>query len=218
MFSSGAAFKDFAIQVIIATICTGVVGLVLKKVIEKVFMRGMEHAEIELLFSNTPLIAGALAAVGILITYAGIRADKSRGSGSSRHAGKLLDRDCAVGSGLAPFRGFSRSGSTISTGLLLGLPKEKLEEFSFALAVVLTPPIIAKEGLRLLKANKEGAHLDLGSLLAPSLVGMVVAFVAGLLALKWLSGWLEGGRWKFFGFYCLVASVVVFALHSSLGI
>jgi undecaprenyl-diphosphatase len=216
VFSSAPAFKDFAIQVIIATICTGVVGLVLKKVIEKVFMRGVEHAEIELLFSNTPLIAGALAAVGLLITYAGIRADKSRGSGSIG-----TRESCWIGivQGIClPFRGFSRSGSTISTGLLLGLPKEKLEEFSFALAVVLTPPIIAKEGLRLLKANKEGAHLDLGSLLAPSLVGMVVAFVAGLLALKWLSGWLEGGRWKFFGFYCLVAAVVVFALHVSLGI
>ena len=53
-----------------------------------------------------------------------------------------------------PFRGFSRSGSTISTGLILGLPKQKLEEFSFALAVVLTPPIITKEIFRLLKAHE----------------------------------------------------------------
>ena len=44
-----------------------------------------------------------------------------------------------------PFRGFSRSGATISTGLLRGLQYEALEEFSFALAVVLTPAAINED-------------------------------------------------------------------------
>jgi undecaprenyl-diphosphatase len=35
---------------------------------------------------------------------------------------------------------------------------------------------------------------------------MVLSFGAGLLALKWLSNWLENGRWSFFGIYCLVAA------------
>ena len=42
---------------------------------------------------------------------------------------------------------------------------------------------------------------------------MVCAFLAGLLALKWLSRWLEGGRWYLFGIYCLVAASAVFVLH-----
>jgi len=41
----------------------------------------------------------------------------------------------------------------------------------------------------------------------------MVAFLAGLLALKWLSGWLEGGRWYLFGIYCLIAAVAVTMLH-----
>jgi undecaprenyl-diphosphatase len=41
----------------------------------------------------------------------------------------------------------------------------------------------------------------------------VCAFLAGLLALKWLSRWLETGRWYIFGIYCLVAACVVMALH-----
>ena len=45
---------------------------------------------------------------------------------------------------------------------------------------------------------------------------MVFSFVAGLLALKWLSRWLEGGRWKFFGYYCLVAAAGVLVLHFTL--
>ena len=53
-------------------------------------------------------------------------------------------------------------------------------------------------------------------LFAPGLVGMVFSFIAGLLALKWLSRWLEGGRWKFFGYYCLVAAAGVLLLHFKL--
>jgi undecaprenyl-diphosphatase len=47
-----------------------------------------------------------------------------------------------------------------------------------------------------------------------ALLGAVFAFFAGLVALKWLSSWLESGRWYLFGIYCLVASCVVFYLHT----
>ncbi len=56
-------------------------------------------------------------------------------------------------------------------------------------------------------------HIDLQSSVATSLIGMVLAFFAGLIALKWLSAWLEEGRWYLFGIYCLAASCVVFYLH-----
>jgi undecaprenyl-diphosphatase len=46
-------------------------------------------------------------------------------------------------------------------------------------------------------------------------IGAVVAFVAGLLALIWLSRWLEAGRWYLFGIYCLIAGVVVGYLHTA---
>ena len=210
-FGSKAQFQWFAIQVILATICTGIVGYGLKIVIEKVFMRGAEHAEIENLFSNLPLIAGALTAVGLLIIYAGWREDKA-----PRQSEIQPQHSFWIGlvQGLClPFRGFSRSGATISTGLILGLPKQKLEEFSFALAVVLTPPVIAQEAHRLVKAHALSGENSVAHLFVPGLVGMVLSFIAGLLALKLLSRWLEGGRWKFFGFYCLLAAAGVLAVH-----
>jgi undecaprenyl-diphosphatase len=199
----------FLVQIVIATLCTGVVGYGLKIVIEKTFMQGAAHAEIEQLFGNLPLIAGALAAVGILIIYAGMREEKI-----ARQSEIQTSHSCWIGivQGIClPFRGFSRSGSTISTGLLLGLPKKKLEEFSFALAVVLTPPVIAQEALRLHKEHPEGEAIH--QLLIPGLVAMILSFAAGLLALKWLAKWLEAGRWKFFGFYCLVAAAGVLCVH-----
>jgi undecaprenyl-diphosphatase len=201
----------FAMQVMVATFCTLAVGLGLKLLIEKVLLHGHAHAEMESLFSNLPLIAGALATVGILIIYAGLREAKQ-----PRHSEIQLEHSAWIGlvQGLCiPFRGFSRSGATISTGLILGLPKQKLEEFSFALAVVLTPLAIAQEGLRLLKAHALSGQGSVVHLFAPGLVGMVLSFISGLLALKWLSHWLEGGRWKLFGFYCLAAAAGVLAVH-----
>ena len=120
--------------------------------------------------------------------------------------------------GLAlPFRGFSRSGTTISTGMLTGATKERAERFSFALAVVITPAVVAREGLRLLKeAHAQaalGTPVDLKSGLMFSLLGAFFAFLAGLVALRWLSSWLESGKWYLFGIYCLLASAVVFYLH-----
>src|SRR5271154_5006407 len=111
-FASFGQTQWFAIQVIGATICTGIVGYGLKILIEKVFMRGAEHAEVENLFSNLPLIAGALTAVGLLIIYAGLH-ERAK----PRHSEIQPQHSIWIGivQGLClPFRGFSRSGSTIS--------------------------------------------------------------------------------------------------------
>jgi undecaprenyl-diphosphatase len=107
-----------------------------------------------------------------------------------------------------PFRGFSRSGATISTALFCGVSRALAEDFSFALVVILTPAVIVRSLRKLLKANwLDGTHLL--DLLLPGLVGMVFSFLAGLLALRVLSAALEKGRWKYFGYYCVVASLGV---------
>jgi undecaprenyl-diphosphatase len=92
--------------------------------------------------------------------------------------------------------------------------KVRAEAFSFALAVVLTPAVVAREGLRLYHAEHAGGvGASLGTEVLPSLLGAVCAFLAGLVALKWLSQWLEGGRWYWFGIYCLLAALGVAALQ-----
>ena len=213
-FASPGQLQWFAIQVIIATFATGVVGYGLKVLIEKIFMRGVPHAEIEDLFSNLPLMAGALASVGGLIIYAGLRAEKSPRHSEIQPAHAIW---IGIVQGIClPFRGFSRSGSTISAGLLLGLPKQKLEEYSFALAVVLTPPVVAKEAWRLVKNHELNGQGSLLHLFLPGIVGMVFSFIAGLLALRWLSRWLESGRWQWFGYYCLVAAAGVLTIRLTL--
>ena len=215
-FSSREVLFDSVKFIVAATLVTGIVGLSLKFLIEKFFMKDVPHAEIEQLFGNMNLISAALATVGLLILYAGI---KNRSSSEYGRALRLKE-SCYVGAvqGIClPFRGFSRSGATISTGLLLGISRRKIEEFSFALAVVLTPPVIVREVMRLLheQHTSSSSMAGLAQIFMPSLLGMVFSFVAGLVALKWLSSWLESGRWALFGVYCLGASVIVFVLHQN---
>jgi len=215
-FSSRKVFWSSVKFIVAATLLTGIVGLSLKFLIEKFYMKDVPHAEIEQLFGNMNLISAALAAAGLLILFAGV---KNRSSSKNEHTLGLKE-SCYVGAvqGIClPFRGFSRSGATISTGLLLGIPRRKIEEFSFALAVVLTPPIIVREAMRLLQEQhaSSSSMAGMAQIFMPSLLGMAFSFVAGLLALKWLSNWLESGRWFLFGLYCLGASVIVFMLHQS---
>jgi undecaprenyl-diphosphatase len=111
-----------------------------------------------------------------------------------------------------PFRGFSRSGATISTALVRGISRPLAEDFSFALAVVLTPPVLVRSLYRLLKNKEWSSSADLAELVKPGLIGMVFSFAAGLAALHFLSAMLEQGRWRYFGYYCLAAAAAVVAV------
>jgi undecaprenyl-diphosphatase len=210
-FTDAKRLGDAATNIFVATLVTCILGLALKFIIEKVFMHGQAKAEVEELFSYLPLIGGALLAAGLLIIFSGSTEERWPAAGRVDLVKAAVIG--AVQGFCLPFRGFSRSGGTISAGLLLGIERRQIEEFSFALAVVLTPIVVVMELWRLIKAHPEMTHGPaLMKLLEPGLIGMVCSFVAGYLALKLLSRLLEAGRWKYFGYYCLVASVVVFAL------
>jgi undecaprenyl-diphosphatase len=209
-FSDSEALKRFVWLAFIATVLTGIVGEALIKIIEHTLFKGYPHAQIEDLFSHLGIVAPALLAAGILILVAGLVEGRRPDSEESPEIGFSQSAVIGAVQGLClPFRGFSRSGATISVGILQGIKKVRVESFSFALAVILTPLAIGREALRLHHADTSGfAHAAL-----PSLLGALFSFLAGLLALKWLSSWLERGRWYYFGIYCLAASIVVFILH-----
>jgi undecaprenyl-diphosphatase len=216
-FSSGQQMRRAVKPLFLATVMTAVVGMALKVVIERFIFHNAPKAEVELLFGNLPLISAALAAVGVFIVYAGLRRSEpvsNRGPG--------IETKQAIWIGLVqglslPFRGFSRSGATISCGLAAGASKTSAEEFSFALAVILTPPVVIREGMRLLASRQALAASGNGhtlTLFLPGLLGLVCSLLAGLLALRWLTRWLDRGRWHYFGYYCLFAAAAVLLLHA----
>jgi undecaprenyl-diphosphatase len=215
-FRSAADLKNFVVALLIAVVMTGIIGGGITEVIEKIVLRGQPHAWVEQLFDRLDLIAIALAAVGILILIAGLREKRGAPAGSSSDAPISSSQSFWIGAvqGLClPFRGFSRSGATISTGLLVAVPKLRAEDFSFALAVVLTPVAIAREFWRLYESQHHHLGPAVTTSVTSSLIGAVFAFIAGLVALKWLSRWLEEGRWYWFGVYCLVAAAAVGFLY-----
>lgn len=203
-FASSRAMRLNGLHVALATATTAVVGLVLLHGIKHFVANDAPGFEIEQLFGNATLMAVSLALVGLLIIASSSHSRTASGNINVRRALWIG----AVQGLCLPFRGFSRSGSTISTGLLLDVRRRSVEEFSFALAVVLTPAVIVREGHRFYQAHA-GTTQEFGHLLVPSLLGLVLSFLAGLVALRWLSRWLEQGRWYFFGIYCLVAAAVV---------
>ena len=241
-FVSADAFKRFLVRAIWATALTAIIGYPIISAIEHVERHHLAAAaasattvpcsygkgDVEALFSRLDLVAPALLAAGLLILWAGMKergkspiANLSYERAASRSGENVTFKQAgwmgAIQGFCLPFRGFSRSGATISTGLLTGAERSRAERFSFALAVILTPPAIAREGWRVWRAAHDatpGCHpADLHASLSAGVLGMLLSFVAGLAALRWLSSWLENGRWYWFGIYCVVASGVVFYLH-----
>jgi undecaprenyl-diphosphatase len=207
---------NFFLCIFVATAFTGVVGLSLKWIIEQVWLSGTgaRGAEIESLFASTPLIATSLMATAILIA---LSARAAKEVSRLRDLSTINALWIGATQGLClPFRGFSRSGATISVGLLLKLDRAVAETFSFALAIVLTPPLIFREWHHLGKASHAPVHLS--HLLTHASLGFCVSFVSGFLALKWLSSWVDQGRWGYFAYYCAAMSLVVFALYFSGGL
>src|ERR1700730_8415817 len=138
-FQKAGAFKATAGRVIVATVLTAVIGEIIIKIIEKTAFRDVPHAQIEDLFSHLEFIAPALAAAGILILIAGLIERRRSVSALTDTNDVTMKQAGFIGAvqGLClPFRGFSRSGATISAGTLLGVAKTRAEDFSFALAVV----------------------------------------------------------------------------------
>ncbi len=154
-FDSGLHFRAFLINAVWATFLTVIVGYPTILLIEKTVWKGARGAQIENLFSRLDVIGVALFAAGAFILAAGLKESRQPVSSESEFE---KNRDVSVHQagwigaiqGLClPFRGFSRSGATISTGLLAGASRMRTERFSFALAVILTPPVVAREIIRM---------------------------------------------------------------------
>jgi undecaprenyl-diphosphatase len=182
--------------VVLASIPAAVVGLTVKNHIEKAF--------------QSPLMAGVGFLVTALFLFLGHRAGSilARFGREPRSLEKITAGDAMLIGGaqaLAILPGVSRSGSTIATGVLLGISREAAAVFSFLMAV----PVIGGAILLIAKdiAQGEGkiGRWDVAA------VGTVVSFLVGVVALKWLLRVLSRGGLIGFSVYCLVAGIAVIA-------
>lgn len=98
--------------------------------------------------------------------------------------------------------GTSRSGSTIIGGILIGASREIAAEFTFFLAI----PVMF--GASFIKLLKFGLAFT-GTELAVLIVGMVVAFVVSIIAIKFLMGYIKKHDFKVFGWYRIILGILV---------
>lgn len=114
-----------------------------------------------------------------------------------------LGQACAVAPGL------SRSGTTIATGLLCGVRRENMAQFSFLMVLI---PIVGEQLLGLLDMAGGGETFGSGIGALPLLAGFLGAFVAGLAACKAMVALVRRAKLRWFALYCLVVALLIFVL------
>ena len=165
------------------------------------------------------LFSGSLkqVAVGLCITAAllllsdqigkRIRAPKAKDTRNGISFGQAAIVGVAQAFAVVP--GVSRSGSTIATGLLSGVKREVMAQFSFLMVLI---PIIGEQSLDLLKVAL-GKEAFGGSVGAVALVlGFVAAFLAGLFACKVMVAIVRKAKLSWFALYCLLVAILIFVL------
>lgn len=176
------------IYILIASIPAALLGLVFED-------------QIEAIFENHLLAFVMLFVTGLIVWSSRYTTDKNKmiGIGSSFLIG------CAQAFAILP--GISRSGSTIVTGLWLGIPRETAARFSFLMAV----PVIL--GATLLKLRE----LWINPLSPDELRNLVLASLAALLssylAIRWLLSVIRRKKMEWFGVYCMVISLIGIIAH-----
>lgn len=179
--------KRFAWLIIVGTIPTGIMGILLKDAIETIF-RGT-------------LFVG----IFLLVTAAVLYYSERHSSGQITQKDMSFKQALIVGicQGLAVFPGISRSGSTIASGLCLGLNREYAARYSFLLSI----PAVIGAGLIQIK---DIATLDAS--VSVLLAGFISSVIFGYLSIKLLMKMIKGWSLDIFAYYCTIIGIITIIL------
>lgn len=187
--------KDYVGKILFSCIPVFIVGMFLKDYVEAFFGHGLLLVGICLLITATLLF---------LSEYIGKRRAEQQTAEEVGHDVTYKDAiiiGCAQA--LAVLPGLSRSGSTIATGLLCGVKKSAMAQFSFLMVLI---PVLGEAFLDLLDLLKGELTVELG--VVPMVVGFVAAFVSGAAACKWMIGIVRRQKLTYFAIYCVLAGVL----------
>lgn len=110
---------------------------------------------------------------------------------------------------VAVLPGLSRSGSTIATGLMLGVKRESIAQFSFLMVLI---PVLGEAFLELVSGEFSVGASGLSS--SSLLLGFVSAFVSGYIACRWMINIVRKAKLRYFSIYCLAVAILCFVLES----
>ena len=185
------AEKDYVAKILVSMIPVFVVGMFFKD-------------EVEAFFGNGLLLVGICLLVTALLLALSEWLQKRR-QDSGHEVGYKDAIIIGLAQACAVLPGLSRSGSTIATGLLCGVKKESVAQFSFLMVLV---PILGEAFLDLLKLLQGESASNLG--IVPALVGFVSAFATGCFACRFMIEIVRRQRLVWFALYCaIVGSVAI---------
>ena len=187
------AEKDYVAKILVSMIPVFVVGMFFKDQVESFFGNGL------LLVGICLLITATLLALSEWL-------QKKR-----KNAGhEVTYKDAfiiGIAQACAVLPGLSRSGTTIATGLLCGVKKESVAQFSFLMVLI---PILGEAFLDLLKLLQGELTSELG--IAPAVVGFLAAFITGCFACRFMIEVVRRQRLIWFALYCaIVGSATIIA-------
>lgn len=206
----GCALRDKAQlreagYIVLASIPTAAIGLGFKD-------------QIESLFESPRFVCGALLFTGTLL-YASKWA--KTGANHPEEPGKAMNwwRALATGTvqGIACIPGISRSGSTISAMLFMGTNRKYAGEFSFLMSIPAVGGAALLDSIKWVKCQTfnpiENPEMlercaESGAFTPELLAGMLVAFVSGIFALKWLMNFVQKGKFHYFAYYLWAAGIL----------
>lgn len=156
--------------------------------------------EIASLFTGNLLLVGSM-----LIVTATLLAFSYYAKQREKSISYLDSFIIGISQAAAVIPGISRSGATISTGLLLNNKKDGIARFSFLMVLV---PIIGAN----VKDLMSGEFTSEGGVgITALIVGFIAAFISGLLACKWMIGIVKKGKLIYFAIYCLIVGLIAIA-------
>ena len=185
---------QYIAKLALSMIPVGLVGVFLKDWVEAAFDSGLLIIGIMLL----------LTALLLIVSYYARPREKEKISFLDALV-IGLSQACAVMPGL------SRSGTTIATGLLLGIKREQVAKFSFLMVLI---PILGETFLDLMKGEFSGSAGQLS--VSALLTGFLAAFVAGTIACKWMLEIVKRGKLVYFAYYCIAVGAILI-VYSQLG-
>ena len=186
---------DYFLKLCVSMIPVAVVGFFFKDQVEALFGETLSTAGVCLLIT---------AALLFLATFYAPKRPNSHRNGISWLQALVV----GIAQAIAVAPGISRSGATIATGLVSGVKKDNMAQFSFLMVLV---PILGEQGLSLLKAmGGEGFGVGVGVL--PLILGFLAAFGSGLFACKVMIALVKKASFLWFAIYCAVVGALVLIL------
>jgi undecaprenyl-diphosphatase len=179
---------SYVLKILISMIPVAIAGILFKDPIESLFSGNLIFIGIMLLVTSAILAAAHFMKKGI------------------RSIGFRDAFVIGIAQAIAVIPGISRSGSTISTGLLIGNQKEEIARFSFLMVLI---PVIGANILEITSGNLDPTGTSAGIIL----IGFVTAFISGYFACRWMIALVKQSKLIWFSAYCAIVGILSIILN-----